>query len=113
MKSYADHTHLIGAPPIQPIAFDVTRTTLQLSWQPPQYSYSVLYYVIQYRPKRDEFYAIANTSNTTVGLTDLEKGTEYLIAVKGIFVKEFVGERVTLEVTTLEDSKSTTHPHEK
>lgn len=95
-----------GAPPTALMA-SVTKQNASLSWQPPLYDASLLYYIVQYQETRENgfVYSTISTNSTSLELSELDEGTAHRFVVSGSFQGGVVGENATLLVTTLEDGE--------
>ena len=95
-----------GAPPTALMA-SATKRNVSLSWQPPLFDASLLYYIVEYQETRKNglVYSTITTNSTSLDLSEFDEGTEHRFVVSGSFQGGVVGENATLLVTTLEDGE--------
>ena len=86
---------------------EATRQNVSLSWQPPLYNASLMYYTVVYRETRENgrLYPMVATNDTSLALSGFDEGTEHQFTVSGFFQGGVVGENVSLLVTTQEDGE--------
>lgn len=102
-----------GAPPTGAQAEEVTKQNVSLSWLPPLYNASLLYYVVEYRETRQNGYLYPRvaTNSTFLSVSGFDEGTEHQFTVSGFFQGGVVGENISLLVTTQEDGEGAGDVH--
>ena len=86
---------------------EATKQNVSLSWQPPLYNASLLYYIVVYRETRENghLYPMVTTNDTSLAVSGLDEGTKHEFTVSGFFQGDVVGENVSLLITTEEDGE--------